>query len=420
MPPISRILIIGTADTKSDELLFLRQCIRDAGADARVMDVGILGDAPFAPEHDKHAVAAAAGTTIDAIAALGDENQAMTAMARGAGVLARRLHAAGELQAMIALGGTMGTDLALDVALALPAGVPKVVLSTIAFSHLIPPERIAPDLTMMLWAGGLYGLNDICRASLAQAAGAVLGAARSGFATASARPVVGMTSLGRSCLAYMVALKPALARRGYELAVFHTTGMGGRAFETLAAQRQFVAVMDFSLQEVANQLNGSVVSAGPDRLEGAGRAGVPQIVAPGAIDLIDLPAWQGLPDRYSGRGYHAHNRLIASVTMTHEERRAAARAVGEKLALATGPTRFVLPLRGVEQWDRPGEALHDPQGLAAFVDEARRAIRPPVELVEVDAHINDPAFVDAVLAIFDRWVLQGVVPAAKSAPEAVG
>ena len=410
-PSKPSILIIGTADTKSDELLFLHQCIVAAGGDARVMDVGVLGETPFAPEHDRHAVAAAAGTTIEAIASLGDENEAMTAMARGASALSRQLHDDGRLQGMVALGGTMGTDLALDVALALPTGVPKVVLSTIAFSHLIPPQRIAPDLTMMLWAGGLYGLNDICRSSLAQAAGAVLGAARGGLAARAARPVVGMTSLGRSCLSYMIALKPALAARGYELAVFHTTGMGGRAFEIFAAQRQFVAVMDFSLQELANQLNGSVVSAGPDRLEGAGRAGVPQIVAPGAIDLIDLPAWQGVPERYARRAYHAHNRLIASVTMTPDERRAAARAVGEKLALAQGPTRFVLPLRGIEQWDRPGEALHDPQGLAAFVDEARRAIRPPVELVEVDAHINDAAFADAVLAIFDQWVREGVVAA---------
>ncbi len=409
------ILIIGTADTKSDELLFLRECVVAAGGEARVMDVGVLGDAPFAPEHDRHAVAAAAGTTLEAIAALGDENDAMTAMARGASVLARRLHDDGRLQGMVALGGTMGTDLALDVALALPTGVPKVVLSTIAFSHLIPPQRIAPDLTMMLWAGGLYGLNDICRSSLAQAAGAVLGAARGGFADRAARPVVGMTSLGRSCLSYMVALKPALAARGYELAVFHTTGMGGRAFETLAAQGRFVAVMDFSLQELANQLNGSVVSAGPDRLEGAGRSGIPQIVAPGAMDLIDLPAWQGVPERWAGRAYHAHNRLIASVTMTPQERRAAARALGEKLALARGPTRFVLPLRGIEQWDRPGEALNDPLGLAAFVDEVRSAIRPPTELIEVDAHINDAAFTDAVLAIFDRWVRDGVVPAATHA-----
>ncbi len=403
------ILVIGTADTKADELLFLRDCLIGAGASASLMDVGVLGEAPFRPEHDHHAVAAAAGMTINQIAALADENEAMSAMARGASLLAAQLHANGQIDGMIALGGTMGTDLALDVALALPTGVPKVVLSTIAFSSLIPPQRIAPDLTMMLWAGGLYGLNDICRGSLAQAAGAVLGAARGRFTGGARKPVIGMSSLGKSCLSYMVTLQPALQARGFELAVFHTTGMGGRAFETLAAQGHFAAVMDFSLQELTNQLNGSVVSAGEDRLLGAARGLVPQIVAPGATDMIDLPAWQPLPARYKDRGFHAHNRLIASVAASADERRATARAIGERLAQSTAPVAFLLPMLGIEQWDRPGEPMHDPQGLQAFIDEARLAIQPPVELVEVEAHINDELFAQAALSVLDHWIQAGKV-----------
>ncbi|UCE30498.1 MAG: Tm-1-like ATP-binding domain-containing protein [Burkholderiales bacterium] len=411
---VPAILVIGTADTKADELLFMRQSIVEAGGRVQMMDVGILGEAPFDPDLSKHEVARAAGTTIEAIAALGDENAAMTEMARGAAALALEQHASGRVQGMIALGGTMGTDLALDVASALPIGVPKFVVSTVAFSHLIPPDRIAPDLMMILWAGGLYGLNDICRSALSQAAGAVLGAARARVAGSDTRPVIGMTSLGKSCLQYMVALKPALEQRGFELAVFHTTGMGGRAFESLARQGFFAAVMDFSLQELANDLNGSVVTAGADRLEGAGAAGVPQIVAPGAVDLIDMPTWQGVPQRHAGRGYHAHNRLIASVNMTSHERRLAARAIADKLAAARGPTRFILPLRGIEEWDRPGEALHDPEGLDAFIDEVRKTLRPPAQLVELDAHINDPAFVELVLASFDEWVREGVIRGAGS------
>lgn len=153
MPDTVTILIIGTADTKADELLFLRDCVERQQAAARVMDVGVLEGAPFAPDHANHEVAAAAGTTLAAIAAGGDENSAMTAMARGAAALARRLHGAGEIDGVLVLGGTMGTDLALDVAAALPLGVPKMIVSTVAFSHLLPPERIAPDLMMTLWAG---------------------------------------------------------------------------------------------------------------------------------------------------------------------------------------------------------------------------------------------------------------------------
>ncbi|UUP17016.1 Tm-1-like ATP-binding domain-containing protein [Nitratireductor thuwali] len=405
-----RILIIGTGDTKADELVFMRQKVREAGGAPIMLDVSVLGDPPYAPEHDKHAVAAAADTTIQAIIDSGDENSAMTLMARGASHLAKELYERDEIDGVIALGGTMGTDLALDVALALPLGVPKFVVSTIAYSHLIPPERIATDLMMILWAGGLYGLNSTCKAVLSQACGAVVGAARVGVRPSRERPVVAISSLGKSCLNYMVALKPELERRGYEVVIFHTTGMGGRALEAIAAQRGFAAVMDFSLQELANHLADSVVTSGADRLENAGRAGVPQIVAPGAIDMVDFPTWQPVPERFSDRPYHAHNRLLASVTSDGEARRGIARAIGAKLEKAEAAAAFILPAGGIQEWDQEGEPLHEPEALSAFVDEMRRAVPANVEFHEIPDHINSPAFVEKALSIFDEWVAQGVVP----------
>lgn len=407
------ILVVGTGDTKADELLFMRDCIAKAGGVPVMLDASVLGEPPYRPEYDRHAVAAAAATTIDAVAASGDENTAMTAMALGASRLASELQRTGEIDAFIALGGTMGTDLALDVALALPLGVPKFVVSTVAYSHLIPPERIAPDLMMMLWAGGLYGLNGACKSVLSQACGAVVGAAQQAVKPVNDRPVIGMSSLGKSCLTYMVSLKPELERRGYEVIIFHTTGMGGRAMESIAARKGFAAMMDFSLQELANYLNGSVVNSGPDRLENAGRAGIPQIVAPGAIDMVDFPTWQPVPEIFAKRPYHAHNRLIASATCDAEARRRIARAIGDKLAAATSPVAFVLPSGGIQQWDQEGEPLYEPDGLAAFVDEMRSAIREPAELHEIEGHINSEAFVSTVLAIFDRWVAAGIVPAGR-------
>ena len=404
------ILLVGTVDTKRDELAFLRERLLALGARARLMDVGVLaaGHAPVDIANTE--VAAAAGTTLRAVIDGGDENSAMMRMAEGAAAIASRLHAQGEIQGLLALGGTMGTDLAFDVAAALPLGCPKVVLSTVAYSHLIPPERITPDLIMVLWAGGLYGLNSLCRSALAQAAGAVVGAARAALPPRADRPLVGMTSLGKSCLAYMVALKPALEARGYELAVFHTTGMGGRAFEALAAAGRFAAVMDFSLQELANHVGGSVVTAGADRLTGAGRAGTPQIVAPGAVDMVDFPAWAPVPPVLAGRPMHRHNRLIASATSAPTLRAAIARAIGERLGAAKGPTCLLLPTRGIEQWDRPGEPLHDAEGLQAFLAAMRAAVPVSVPCVELDAHINDPAFCDAALRVLDDWVARGLVP----------
>lgn len=404
-----RILIIGTGDTKADELEFMRGKVAEAGGLSLMLDVSVLGDPPYRAEFDKHAVAAAGGSTIPEIVGLGDENSAMTVMAAGASALAKRLHDEGRIDGVIALGGTMGTDLALDVALALPLGVPKFVVSTIAYSHLIPPERIATDLMMILWAGGLYGLNSTCRAVLSQACGAVVGAARTAERPDRRRPVVGISSLGKSCLTYMVALKPELERRGYEVVIFHTTGMGGRALEAIAAQRGFAAVLDFSLQELANHLSGSVVTSGADRLENAGRAGVPQIVAPGAIDMVDFPTWHPVPQRFDGRPYHAHNRLLASVTSDGEGRRAIARAIGAKLAAAAGPTAFILPAGGIQQWDQEGEPLHEPEATAAFMDEMRSSVPADVEFREIAGHINSGDFVDAALDIFDRWVADGTI-----------
>lgn len=404
-----RILIIGTGDTKADELEFMRGKVAEAGGLPLMLDVSVLGDPPYRAEFDKHAVATAGGSTIPEIVGLGDENSAMTVMAAGASALAKRLHDEGRIDGVIALGGTMGTDLALDVALALPLGVPKFVVSTIAYSHLIPPERIATDLMMILWAGGLYGLNSTCRAVLSQACGAVVGAARTAERPDRRRPVVGISSLGKSCLTYMVALKPELERRGYEVVIFHTTGMGGRALEAIAAQRGFAAVLDFSLQELANHLSGSVVTSGADRLENAGRAGVPQIVAPGAIDMVDFPTWQPVPQRFDGRPYHAHNRLLASVTSDGEGRRAIARAIGAKLAAAAGPTAFILPAGGIQQWDQEGEPLHEPEATSAFMDEMRSSVPADVEFREIAGHINSGDFVDAALDIFDRWVADGTI-----------
>jgi uncharacterized protein (UPF0261 family) len=169
--------------------------------------------------------------------------------------------------------------------------------------------------------------------------------------------------------------------------------------------------MDFSLQELANHLGGSVVTSGPDRLTGAGSHGTPQLVAPGAVDMIDFPAWQPVPAVLDGRPVHVHNRLIASATSAPPLREAIARAIGERLAAARGPVTLLLPRRGIEQWDQPGEPLHDPDGLQAFVAALRGSVRSPVQLVELDAHINDDAFCDAALAQFDRWVAEGTVPA---------
>jgi uncharacterized protein (UPF0261 family) len=404
------ILVVGTYDTKDDELGYLAGVIRGQGGQVLSMDVSVLGDPSAPTDVSKHQVAETGGSSIRAAIDSGDENHAMQIMARGAAAKALDFYRAGRIDGVIVLGGSMGTDLALDLCAALPLGVPKYIVSTIAFSPLLPPERIGADVQMILWAGGLYGLNSICKAALSQAAGAVLGAARAVEPPERDRPLIGMTSFGKTVLRYMVALKPALEARGYEVAVFHATGMGGRAFESLASEGAFAAVFDFAPQEVSNHLFGGL-SAGADRMTSAGRAGVPQLVAPGCYDLVDVVGWQPVPAALEGRPVHAHNRLLTSAVLNGAERQEVAAVICDKLAGARAPVALLLPSGGCNEWDRPGAQLHDAEGLASFCAAIRARCPDNVVLHELDAHINDDAFCALALGIFDAWVAEGIITA---------
>ncbi|WP_209506770.1 MULTISPECIES: Tm-1-like ATP-binding domain-containing protein [unclassified Ruegeria] len=403
------ILVIGTFDTKDDELGFLSGVICDQGGKVLTMDVSVLGDPSKPTDYSKHDVAAEGGSTIQAAIDSGDENHAMQIMARGASLLAARLHAEGQFDGMIVLGGTMGTDLALDVASALPLGTPKYIVSTVSFSPLIPAERLAADTQMILWAGGLYGLNSVCKASLSQAAGAVLGAAKAAQRPNPDKPLVGMTSLGTSALKYVIPLKPALEARGFEVAVFHATGMGGRAFESLAAQGAFACVFDFCTQELGNHVNGSNISAGADRLTNAGLTGTPQIVSPGCYDLVDVVGWQPVETKWDSHLKHAHNRLITSVVLQAAETKLVALAHCDQLTKAKGPTAIILPEHGLGEWDREGADLHNPDGLKAFLTGIEANLPKTVEAHRLACHINDKAFSDKALEIFDGWRADGTI-----------
>lgn len=403
------ILVIGTYDTKDDELSFLAGVIRDQGGLVVTMDVSVLGDPSSPCDYSKHDVAVEGGSSIQAAIDSGDENHAMQIMASGASLLVVRLYAEGKFDAMIVLGGTMGTDLALDVTSALPLGVPKYIVSTVSFSPLIPVERLAADTQMILWAGGLYGLNSVCKSTLSQAAGAVLGAARAVQKPEYKRPLIGMMSLGTSALKYVIALKPALEERGFEVAVFHATGMGGRAFESLAAQGAFACVFDFCTQELGNHCHGSNISAGADRLTNAGASGTPQIVSPGCYDLVDIVGWQNIPDKWSDHMSHAHNRLLTSIVLNTDERIEVARAHSKQLEKAQGPVAVILPQLGLGEWDREGADLHDKEGLKAFLGELQSTLPSSVEQYPIPCHINDKEFTEKALEIFDGWRDDGTV-----------
>ncbi|MCU1437821.1 MAG: hypothetical protein JWP66_908 [Naasia sp.] len=403
------ILLIGTADTKPDELQFIREQITALGHRCILMDVGVKGECPIEVDISRHEVMAKAGSSLHEILQLNHENSAMQVMASGASALASELAEQGRIDGVLIIGGTMGTDLGLDVTAALPFGMAKVLLSTVAFSPIIPADRIASDLMMILWTGGLWGRNEVSESVMRQAAGAVIGAAvASKKRVAGQRPIVGVSSLGTSGLSYIPRLWTELTDRGYDVVLFHSVGPGGRSLENMAAQGRLAAVLDLCLIELSNQHLGSVVHSGSSRLEAAGKHGVPQIIAPGAIDAVDFCTWAPMSTDRAAR-FHAHNRLIGSSATTPSEKVSIAAAIAEKVNQATAPTCLIIPTGGVSEWSRPGQPLHDDEGMAAFVAAIRSHVAPHVEYREVDAHINDSQFIDAVIDRFDTWVDEGKI-----------
>jgi uncharacterized protein (UPF0261 family) len=403
------ILVIGTYDTKNDELEYISDCIRAMGGNTLKMDVSVLGDPEKETHFSKHDVTSAAGRSIKEAIDSGSEHIAMNIMSNGAVKLANELYLKNKFHGVIILGGTMGTDLALDVCHSLPLGLPKYVVSTVSFSPIIPAERLSPDIQMILWAGGLYGLNSVCKSSLSQAAGAVLGATKAVEAPKNDKAVIGITSLGTSCLKYITRLKPELESRGYEVAIFHAMGMGGMAFEGIAAKNGFACVMDFAGCELGNLLYGSIVHAGKNRMLSAGRARIPQIVAPGCMDLIDFAGWQEIPENFEGRHIHVHNKLIQSTIFSAEERIKIAKDYNNRLSKSKAPVHLIIPNKGIEEWDRIGGDAYDPDGLKAFINALKDTVSESVNFTEIDAHINDTAFTDKALEIFDKWVEDGTV-----------
>ncbi len=399
------IAVIGTLDTRGDEIKYLQDRIAERGHEAMVIDIGVLGNVPFAPTVPRTEVAEAAETTIEDIIALNHEGRAMSAMARGASAIIRRLYDVGRLDGAIAAGGSMTTSTALEIMASLPMGVPKLIISTIAFSPLVKPEWACPDLAMILWPAGLYGLNSISCSVLDRAAGAIAGAAESFSRPKERKKVVGITSLGTSQLTYVKRLRPALEERGYETAVFHTVGMGGRAFEQAIRDGLIDFALDLSLVELLDLMNGGATSTSgtEHRMEAAGEMGIPQIVGAGAISNFFWFSGVPLPPQFADRKHYRHNQLILIVVASTEEKARLGELVAEKLNKARGPAAVLVPMVGSVEGDRnPRSPFHDPKGGEAFSAALRKRLRPDIKVVELNAHANDEIFSDTVLQLFDE------------------
>jgi len=398
------IVVMGTLDTRGEEIKYLADKIEEQGHKARVMDVGVLGRPGFPPSIGRAEVAEAAGTTIEDIINLRHEGRAMSAMAAGASKIITDLYSRSELDGVVAAGGSMSTSLALEVMQALPLGVPKLILSTIAFSPFVKPESVCADLSMMLWPAGLYGLNSISRNVLDAAAGSISGAANMYVRQPEKKKkMVGITSLGTSQLKYVETLKPALEERGYDVAVFHTLGMGGQAYEQAIKDGLIDVALDLSLVELVDEVVGGVTTAGKIRFKAAAEKGITQIVGAGAIGHFFWFAGSPLPPELKDRKHHRHNQLLTIVVSDTEDKAKVGRLVAERLNDAKGPAAVVIPTVGWIEGDRhPKSPFHDKEGGKAFSEALKSNLRPGIKVIELDCHINDPDFSETVLKLFDE------------------
>jgi len=390
------VLVLATLDTKGHEAAFVRDLLRAAGVETLLVDCGSLGEPLVAPDVERGEVFRAAGTSLEAVSAGGDRGEAVNAAARGAAALARGHQAAGTLTGVLGLGGSAGTTIGTAAMRALPIGVPKVMVSTLA-SGAVGHYVGTADIAMLHSVVDVSGLNRISRVVLARAAQAMAGMARGSLppVPAGERPLIAATMFGVTtpCVEHARAL---LEREGFEVLVFHATGSGGRTMEALIDSGLIAGVLDVTTTELADELVGGVLSAGPERLTAAARAGIPQVVSVGALDMVNFLAFETVPARFAGRRFHRHNANVTLMRTTPEENAALGRELAAKLAGARPPATVVLPLRGVSAIDRAGQSFDDPEARAALFD-AIRAHAGGTRVVEVDAHVNDPAFAERLV-----------------------
>jgi len=387
------ILLIGTLDTKGDEYAFVRDRIRAAGHDVFVMDLGIAGDPAFPPDVAAAEVAEAGGVSLAELRARGDRGHAVDAMLAGARTLVPRLYAEGRFSGVLGLGGGGGTSMITAAMRTLPVGVPKVMVSTMASGDVRPYVDIK-DITMMYSVIDIAGLNPISRRILANAAGAICGMVEQTLDEAPGRPLLAATMFGVTTPC-VTAVRERLEASGYDVVVFHATGSGGRAMEALIDDGYIAGVVDLTTTEWCDEVVGGVLNAGPDRLRAAARAGIPQVVSVGALDMVNFGGFDTVPERFRGRNLYRHNPSVTLMRTTPEECREIALRIAERLNEATGPVTVILPLRGVSMIDAPGKPFHDPDADRVLFDTLRNNLDSRIRVMELDAHINDPGFAEA-------------------------
>ncbi len=391
---MKQVWILATLDTKGPEAAFVRDQLAAMKVSAKIVDSGCLGTPAVPADVPRERIFEAAGTTLAAQRERNDRGEAVTAAARGAAAFILGRFQAGEVAGVLGLGGSAGTIIGTTAMRALPLGVPKLMVSTLA-SGSVRQFVGDSDILMLNSVVDILGINRISRAILTNAARAMAGLAtfEGRGVEAKDRPLVAATMFGVTTKAVMRA-KERLEQAGCEVLVFHATGNGGQAMETLIRDGLIAGVLDLTTTELADELVGGFLSAGPERLTAAGARGIPQVISTGATDMVNFFAPESVPPQFKDRLFYRHNPVVTLMRTTPAENARIGADIGRKAARAKGPVAILLPGRGVSAIDAAGQPFDDPAARKSL-HEAVRANAGSVELLELDRHINDPEFADA-------------------------
>lgn len=403
-------VILGSLDTKGEEVAFLRDTIRAERGTPLVVDTGVLGTPTIPADVTRHQVAVAAGSSIMAVIAANDKAQALVTMAAGASKILGQLFEDGQLAGVISIGGSRGTALSTRVMQTLPVGIPKLMVSTMATGQIPFGLYVGTkDVTMMPSVADILGVNSVTRPILTNAAAAIVAMSRvGGVVRRGLRPALAASILGAST-PLVEKILALMDSDGFQVIAFHAVGTGGRSMEELIDQGLFDGVFDVTPTELVGWVVEGPHSAGPDRMRAAGRMGIPQVIAPGGLDFIIEGPPDALPARYEGRKTMNHTPTITLVRTSPEELAEAAHVMADRLAQSTGPSAVVLPLRGFSRFGTDGQPLYDPKSDRAFVETFKAHVPNRVQVVQLDTDLNDQRVADTAVRLMGA-MLSGPAP----------
>ena len=384
------VAIVGTLDTKGTEYKFLHDQIESNGVKTFIIDAGVFGNPDFIPDISTVVIAEAAGTSLEKLRKA-DRGKSIEIICRGISKVVKKLYDEGKFHGIVSLGGTAGTTIGTTAMRSLPIGVPKLMVSTIASGNT-KPYVDTKDIVMMPSIVDISGINRLSSIIITNAASAISGMVKAKIPEiASEKPLIGLTMFGVTTPCVTKA-REVLEKEGYEALVFHATGIGGKTMEDLVRSDFIKGVLDVTTTELADELVGGILTAGPNRLEAAGEKGIPQIVVPGAIDMVNFGPPETVPKEFEGRTFYQHNPTVTLMRTTNDENAELGEIIGSKLNKAKGPVSVIIPKKGVSAYDVEGHPFYDPQADSVFIKSLKNTLNKEIDYIEMDNNINDEKF----------------------------